>query len=300
MTAWGRGALLALLCGAMGLARAGDGSAPAPNAPPTEAATEAAAGAEGEALPFSAGERMVAELLWSGIPVGQATFEVTEKTQWQGQPCWHLVLTARTNAFADRIYRVRDRVDSYLSLDGRRSYHYIKDQHEGKVRKYEVVTFDYTTLTASYRNFDEPGEPIAIQPDTLDPLSVFYAFRLRHRDGDERLTAWVADGLKCIEGEVRVLGRETVEHDDKSWATLHVEPELKDLGGFFQKSKKASLQVWFGDDAKRHVIKARSKVAVGHFFVRLKRVEQVETPDATAVADTEPAQPTAPAEPAEP
>ena len=59
-------------------------------------------------VPFKAGEVLSYKMTWMGIPVGTASFVVRKDMTWRGQPAWHFEMKARTNKYADAIYKVRD------------------------------------------------------------------------------------------------------------------------------------------------------------------------------------------------
>jgi hypothetical protein len=52
-----------------------------------------------------------------------------------------------------------------------------------------------------------------------------------------------------------------------------VEPSLEHVGGVFEKSKDAKVQIWVTADARRIPVKIKSKVAVGSFVGELVSVE---------------------------
>jgi hypothetical protein len=51
--------------------------------------------------------------------------------------------------------------------------------------------------------------------------------------------------------------------------TYLVEPDLKDIGGVFRKSKNAKLEVWVTSDNRHIPVKIKSKVIVGSFVAEL-------------------------------
>ncbi|MGA8180500.1 MAG: DUF3108 domain-containing protein, partial [Desulfobacterales bacterium] len=51
--------------------------------------------------------------------------------------------------------------------------------------------------------------------------------------------------------------------------TYLIEPELKHIGGVFEKSKNAKIQLWVTADKRKIPVKIKSKVAVGSFVGEL-------------------------------
>jgi hypothetical protein len=86
-------------------------------------------------LPFQPGEKMHFVLKYGAIPAGHATLEVHDMDKIQGVEAYHFVMTARSNAFVDIFFKVRDRIDSYADAGMNHSLYYKKDQKEGKTRR---------------------------------------------------------------------------------------------------------------------------------------------------------------------
>jgi len=72
--------------------------------------------------------------------------------------------------------------------------------------------------------------------------------------------------------EARVVGRETVSVPAGTFETFVVEPDMKNLGGVFKKSKDASMKIWVTADARCLPVKVKSKVAVGWFTAELTQL----------------------------
>jgi len=51
----------------------------------------------------------------------------------------------------------------------------------------------------------------------------------------------------------------------KDYDTYLVEPDLKDVRGVFEKSRKSRLRLWITADEQRLLVKIKSKVVVGSF-----------------------------------
>src|SRR5207245_300168 len=74
------------------------------------------------------------------IHAGSAYLEVPEVREWQGHPVFHLMARAESNSFFNRIYRVRNRIESFWDTTGRYSWRYSEDRREGSHHfKNEVI-----------------------------------------------------------------------------------------------------------------------------------------------------------------
>ena len=226
-------------------------------------------------LPFRPGEKLVYELAWEFVPAGTARLEVSPVDEYAGGPAHHFVMTVETNAFVDRFYKVRDRLESYAERPMRRSLFYRKKQQEGRHRRDIEVSFDWERLRAEYSNFGKKQKPVSVEDGTFDPLALLYAFRLMPLAENSVVEIPVSDGRKSVMASVRVVGRERVAVKGGEYDAYVLEPDLKDLGGVFRKSKEAKVRIWVTDDRRRLPVKLTSRVAVGSFAAELKEARGV-------------------------
>ena len=114
-----------------------------------------------------------------------------------------------------------------------------------------MVTFDWKASKARYTRSAKKKPPIAIRSGTFDPLSIFYyARRLDFKEGAvfERP---VTDGKKCVDGRATVIRKERIELDIGTFDTYLIEPDLKDVGGVFEKSPNAKIKLWVTADERK-------------------------------------------------
>jgi hypothetical protein len=222
--------------------------------------------------PFSPGEKLTFQLKWVFIPVGEAVLKVLPIETRSGINAYHFVLTAKTNSFFDKLYKVRDRIDAYTDVEMTRSVLYKKIQREGKSKRDVVVNFDWVKNQAQYSNFNKKQAPIELLPGSFDPLSAFYFMRLSDLKNTV-LKRPVTDGKKCVIGKATVIKRETIKVEGNTYDTYLIEPELKHVRGVFEKSKDARIQLWVTADRRHIPVKIKSRVVVGTFVGELVTVE---------------------------
>jgi hypothetical protein len=239
--------------------------------------------AEGEVSAFEPGEKLTFALKWGFIPAGQASLEVRSMKVVNGFPSYHFVMRARTNAFIDSIYRYRSRVDAYADRQLTRSLRYHKKTEYGAKTKEDTVHFDWEANEARFsrvRNY--PGESpeirieqrrIPLMEGTFDPLSVFYYTRQLQVGPGAPIERPVSDGRKCVLASAMILKREILRVNGKDYDTYLVQPDLKHVGGVFEKSKDAKILLWVTADERRIPVKIKSKVAVGYFTGELVAVQ---------------------------
>jgi Protein of unknown function (DUF3108) len=220
-------------------------------------------------FPFYPGEKLTFILKWTIIPAGESVLEVLPMETIDGVKTYHFLMTAKSNAFIDAFYKVRDRIDAYTNTEMTRSVLYKKKQREGSSHRDIVVKFDWQENKAQYTNFKEILAPIDILPGSFDPLSAFYFVRLFDFQEKSIIERPVTDGKTCIIGKLSVVKRETLKLKSGTYDTFLIEPELKHIGGVFEKSKNAKLQLWVTADKRRIPVKIKSKVVVGSFVGEL-------------------------------
>ena len=218
---------------------------------------------------FIPNEKLVFELRWAFITVGTATLEVLPMQTINGQPAYHFALTAKSNAFLDSFYKVRDRIDAFADGGLTHSVHYLKKQREGHTIRDIEVRFDWENLKTRFLKTEKGGGEDKLTPvmaGSFDPLSAFYFVR-----GTEKVAAGtlierpITDGNKNVTGRVTVVKRETIRVKGTEYDTFLVEPDLKEVGGVFEKSKDARIQIWVTADHRRIPVRLKSKVIVGSF-----------------------------------
>lgn len=220
-------------------------------------------------FPFYPGEKLTFQLKWTLVPAGEGILEILPIETINGVKAYHFVLTARSNSFVDLFYKVRDRIDAYTDIEMTHTILYKKKQREGKTQRDVVVHFNWNKNKARYSNMKKVREPIDVLEGSFDPLSAFYYTRLF--DLKEKLTIErpVTDGKKCIIGKALVIKREKLKLPIGTCDTFLIEPEIKHVGGVFEKSKNAKIQIWVTADKRRMPVKIKSRVVVGSFVGEL-------------------------------
>jgi hypothetical protein len=225
---------------------------------------------------FQSGEKLTYRLRWTIINAGYATMEVLPMETRNGQQAYHFVLTAKTNAFIDTFYKVRDRIDAWSNAAMEYSLLYKKKQREGRHRRDEVVRFDWENAQADYKDTHRKlKKQIDLMPGSFDPLSAFYYVRTQKLSKGAMVKRPVTDGKKNVIGILTVVGRETITVDGKEYDTWLIIPDLKHVGGVFKKSPNAKVRLWVTADERQLPVKIASKVVVGSFVGELINAEGI-------------------------
>ena len=226
-----------------------------------------------EPLPFRPGEKFHYTVYWTTIEAAEATLEILPMEKIDGKAAWHFVMTAQTSPLVEHIYPVYDRMDAYADADMTHALLY-KERKETRKTKDVSVTFDWKAQRVTYSRKGKKKAPVALMPGAFDPLSIFYFFRTHELRQDLEIARPVSDGKRCVMGKARVVGRQKITVSGKEFDTWLVEPELGQIGGVFEKSPNANLQIWVTADKRRIPVLVKSEVVVGSFTAELDSIEQ--------------------------
>jgi len=229
--------------------------------------------------PFYPGEKLVFDLKWTIIKAGEATLEVLPVETVNGVKAYHFVMTAKSLPFLDVFYKIRDQIDAYIDTEITHSILYKKKQHEGSTRRDEELIFDWEKKEVQYSNFGEKKDPLPLSPGAFDPLSAFYYTRFFDLEEGMVIERPVTDGKKCVIGKASVKKREQIKVSGKTYDAFLIEPELKHIGGVFEKSKDAKIKLWVSADHRRIPLRIESKVIVGSFVAELISAEGIKRKD---------------------
>ena len=217
--------------------------------------------------PFRAGESLRFAVQYGFIHAGSAWLEVPDLEDWNGHRAWHLVARAESNGFFDKLYRVRNRIESRWDRDERFSWSYLEDRHEGHFNANDTMVFEPDSLRMRYKN----GQTYPVPGPVQDALSSFYLTRFAALPVGGRISFDYHASRKTARMEVRVLGRDTVRTPAGKFHCVMVEPLLK-AGGIFK--NKGRLVIWLTDDERRMPVLMKSRVMIGSVKVVLQEVKE--------------------------
>jgi hypothetical protein len=217
------------------------------------------------AHPFHVGESLRFTVQYGFIKAGSAWLEVPEVAEWNGRPVYRLVARAESNSFFDKMYKVRNRIESMWDRDSLFSWRYFEDRHEGHFRANDTLWFEPAKREVRYNN----GLSYPVPAQVQDALSAFYFTRFKPLPLGGSVIFDYHASRKSAPMEVRVLGRQTVKTPAGKFNCVVIEPLLK-AGGIFK--NKGRLVIWLTDDERRMPVLMRSKVLIGSISVVLQEV----------------------------
>ncbi|MCB4792363.1 MAG: DUF3108 domain-containing protein [Elusimicrobia bacterium] len=214
---------------------------------------------------FKVGEQLEFNIRWKFIVVGYATMSVKNIEKVQGRNCYHIVTEARTAAFFDNFFKVRDVNESWIDTKSFCSLKFRQQLSEGKYKNKETLVFDQAKQKYSVLETKKTGDiPLWVQ----DVLSSLYYLRSQRLSEGNTFNIDANSGGKSWPLTVKVLRKEKVNVPAGSFECFVVEPNIREGAGVFQ--AKGSLNVWLTDDNKKTPVKMRSKIAIGSINADLK------------------------------
>ncbi len=216
--------------------------------------------------PFKAGESLRFSVQYGFIHAGTAWLEVPEVVDWNGHNSWRLVARAESNGFFDKMYKVRNRIESVWDQDSRFSWRYFEDRREGGYTANDTIVFEPDSLQMRYKN----GKTYPVPGPVQDALSSFYLTRFHELPVGGQISFEYHASRKTSPMEVLILGRERVKTPAGKFNCIVVEPKLK-AGGIFK--NKGRLVIWLTDDERRMPVLMKSKVMIGSIKVVLQEAK---------------------------
>ncbi len=272
-------AALVLLASSAAAPRAA-GAATAPAAAPDTgavdgpaAASDTAPGDAPRASEYAPGERMVFEISYGPVTAGEGTLSVVGTVEHDGRTCYHVESTANSNRFFSSIYKVRDKIVTYIDTTDFSSAYFYKRLREGDYKKTVEISFDRAAGVARYGDGHEMPVPAGVQ----DELSAFYYVRNLDLEVGRDLLLPAHTSRRNYEMKVVVHRRETVEVPAGRFDCFVVEPILEGEGLFKHEGR---IMLYISADANRVPVLMKTKVPVGTIDVALKEYRAGRPPAA--------------------
>jgi hypothetical protein len=223
--------------------------------------------AEGQAVSYKVGEKVTYAIQYAFITAGSGTLELSSDTL-NGKEVWHSKLAARTTGMAETLFKVLDIYESFIDPSTELPVKSIRNIHEGRYKKYNIVLFDHKTRAdSSILTSDLTGKHIA-PPRIHDILSCFYFFRNHILPVDSNLKkgelttiiTWFCDELYPI--RLKYLGTDEVKTRVGKIRCYKFNP-VTETGRLFKTEEDVTF--WFSADKNFLPVKIRFDIFVGAF-----------------------------------
>lgn len=232
---------------------------------------------EAPAKKLNIGEKFTYKAEWLGVDVGIATLSVRGIVERNGRKVYHILATAETTPIISKLYKVKDKISTYLDVEGLYPVRFEKQQREGGYRSDEYTDFDQVKARAFYfSRLNRSKKEYDIPRKVQDPLSCMYYFRLQDVSVGKSIFADVNTDEKnyLLEAKILEKGFVTIKGVGE-WEAFIVEP----LPWFQGKiTRKAKATMWFSADEKRIPLLFVTKGIpfVGTVTITLQKIEQLD------------------------
>ena len=215
---------------------------------------------------FHVGEHLEFEIVFGVIKAGKATMSVPD-TQWvNGRPCYHVTTTAESSEYLDALFRVRDRVESFIDMGGFFTWRFEKYIQEGRYRAERFDIYD----PVDQRVFTKE-DTFSVPRYTLDILSSFYYVRTIPLKVGKSFTIMNFSDGKIYPLKILVHAKDTIRVPAGVFRCIVVEPIIECECLVVQKGRVA---IWLTDDERRLPVMMKSKVLIGSIDARLLAIHR--------------------------
>ena len=207
---------------------------------------------------FREGEKLTFDVKYGFVTAGIATFEIPAIKRMSGRNTYHITFEVNTVPTFDNFFKVRDRYETYLDVEGIFPWRFEQHIREGKFSRDFSAFFDQRKGKAktSEGQYDIPKY-------VNDIVSAFYYARTLDYSnlevGDKiPLKNFYKD--KVYDLDVVYLGKETIEVAAGKFDCIIVEPLVQE-GGLFK--SEGSILLWMTNDEAKIPVRVKTKVVVG-------------------------------------
>jgi hypothetical protein len=210
---------------------------------------------------FQIGEKLEFEVAFGPLVAGTATMSIPDTQTIKGRPCYHIVTTARSTKFVDTFYKVRDRIETFIDMEGLFPWKFSKHLREGSYR------------TEQYVDYDQMRGKIYYKKDTIDAprfiqgiLSSFYYVRTIPLKIKESFDIDNFGDGKIYPLKILVHKKDRVKVPAGEFDCIIIEPIMREEGIF---NRKGRLAIWLTDDQRQMPVLMKSKLPIGSIDARL-------------------------------
>ena len=222
---------------------------------------------------FQEGERLVFDVGYSFITAGEAVMSVPKIDTLFGRPAYQVLFTVNSTKTFSWIYKVDDRYETFLDIQGVFPWHFTQRVREGSFSRDFESWFDQINNIAYAENKSYP-----IPPYVHDAVSAFYFVRTldysKSRVGEKLLLQnFFKDTTYAL--SVKFLGRQRIEVEAGTFDCLIIEPLMKE-GGLFK--SEGRVLIWLTDDERKIPVKVSTKVVIGSIESELREYSGINGP----------------------
>ncbi len=207
---------------------------------------------------FRKGEILTFDVKYGFVTAGVAKFEIPDIKKISGREAYHVVFEVNTVPGFDMFYKVRDRYETYLDVEGLFPWRFEQHIREGKYTRDFSAFFDQRKGKAktSEGQYDIPKY-------INDIVSAFFYSRtldFSNLKVGDRIPLKNFYKNKVYDLDVVYHGKETIKVEAGEFNCIIVEPLVQE-GGLFK--SEGSIMIWLSNDEARIPVRVKTKVIVG-------------------------------------
>ena len=211
---------------------------------------------------LAVGERLAYDVKFGALKVGTGTMQVMGVEDVRGRDAWHTVFTIKGGV---PLYKVDDRMESWIDTATFTSLRFVQEQQEG--RRHRLRRYEMYPERGEYVQEGETSisSPTVEQP--LDEAAFMYFLRTVPLEVGAQydFNRYFKPDRNPI--TLQVLRRERIEVPAGSFETIVVRPIIKSKGIF---SENGQAEVWLSDDSRHMVVQMKAKLSFGSISLQLK------------------------------
>ncbi|MCK9584028.1 MAG: DUF3108 domain-containing protein [Candidatus Cloacimonetes bacterium] len=225
---------------------------------------------------FMDGEKLTFKIKYGIISAAEATLEARTSV-YQGTPVWYLSTNAKTYSFFDKLFRVRDRVESWWDKESHLPHKFAKNLQEGNYRQHRVHIYDHSKAKTTYQRWSYKqarfnNSEMEMPGDSQDILSAFYTVRNQDLQVGKSVRLNITADGRNMPTEVMIHRKEKLKCIFGEVECLVIEPKLRGEALFKQ---TGNIYIWVTNDQYKIPVKLESKVSFGSFVAVLESAQKV-------------------------
>lgn len=213
---------------------------------------------------FVKGEKLTYDVKYGFVTAGIASFTIPTIKKMAGRDVYQIKFEVNTVPSFDWMYKVRDKYETYLDVEGLFPWRFEQHIREGKYSRDFSAFFDQRKGKAKTTE----GE-YTIPKYVNDIVSAFYLARTfdysKMKKNDlVNLKNFYKD--KVYDLDVKYHGKETIEVSAGKFECIIVEPLVQE-GGLFK--SEGNIMIWLTNDDLKIPVKVKTKVVIGSIDAEL-------------------------------
>jgi hypothetical protein len=217
---------------------------------------------------FKEGEKLTFDIKYGFVTAGIAVMQVQKIKRISGRNAFYITFEVNSVPSFDWIYKVRDRYETYLDVEGLFPWRFEQHIREGSFSRDFSAFFDHRKGIANTSK-GQFEVPLYVN----DILSAFYiarTFNYSEMKVDDIIPMKNFYKDKVYDLNVKYLGKERITVDAGTFDCIVVEPLVQE-GGLFK--SEGSIVIWLTDDDLKIPVKVKTKVVVGSIDAELTKYE---------------------------